>query len=133
MTLLAVWLAEVLAGISVHPIQSLLLCTAVCVFYLLELSLAEHLGFVPAYLAAAAAITLMIGAYGSVALRSLRRGLALGAGIAVLYGYLYVVLVAEDYALLLGSVGLFALLAAVMFATRRVDWERIEVRPPAAA
>ena len=92
-----------------------------------------HLGFVPAYLAAAAAITLMIGAYGSVALRSLRRGLALGAGIAVLYGYLYVVLVAEDYALLLGSVGLFALLAAVMFATRRVDWERIEVRPPAAA
>ncbi len=132
MTLLAVWLAEVLARISVHPIQSLLLCSAVCVFYLLELSLAEHLGFVPAYLAAATAITLMIGAYGSVALRSLRRGVALGVGIAVLYGFLYVVLVAEDYALLLGSIGLFVLLAAVMIATRRVDWERLEVRPTAA-
>ncbi len=133
MTLLAVWLAEVLARISVHPIQSLLLCSAVCVFYLLELSLAEHLGFVPAYVAAATAITLMIGAYGSVALRSLRRGVALGVGIAVLYGFLYVVLVAEDYALLLGSIGLFVLLAAVMIATRRVDWERLEARPAAAA
>jgi inner membrane protein len=132
MTLLAVWLAEVLAGIMVHPIQSLLLCTALCVFYLLELSLAEHVGFVPAYLAAAAAITLMIGAYGSVALRSVRRGVSLGAGIAVLYGFLYVVLVAEDYALLLGSIGLFVLLAAVMIATRRVDWERLEARRAAA-
>ena len=132
MTLLAVWLAEVLAGITVHPIQSLLLCTALCVFYLLELSLAEHVGFVPAYIGAAGAITLMIGAYGSVALRSLRRGVALGAGIAGLYGFLYVVLVAEDYALLLGSIGLFVLLAAVMIATRRVDWERLETRPTAA-
>jgi len=133
MTLLAVWLAEVLAGIMVHPIQSLLLCTALCVFYLLELSLAEHVGFVPAYLAAATAITLMIGAYGSVALRSVRRGIGLGVGIAVLYGFLYVVLVAEDYALLLGSIGLFVLLAAVMIATRRVDWERLEARRGAAA
>jgi len=132
-TLFAVWLAEVLAGIMVNPIQSLLLCTALCVFYLLELSLAEHVGFVPAYLAAASAITLMIGAYGSVALRSFARGVGLGAGIAVLYGFLYVVLVAEDYALLLGSIGLFVLLAAVMIATRRVDWERLEARPAAAA
>ncbi len=133
MTLLSVWLAEVLAGILVHPIQSLLLCTALCVFYLLELSLAEHVGFVPAYLAAAAAIAIMIGAYGSVALRSARRGVSLGAGIAGLYGFLYVVLVAEDYALLLGSIGLFVLLAAVMIATRRVDWERLEARRGAAA
>jgi inner membrane protein len=126
MTLLAVWLAEVLVGIAVHPIQSLFLCTALCLFYLLELSLAEHIGFVPAYIAASAAVTGMIGAYGCVALRAKRRGAALGAGIAALYGYLYVVLVNEDHALLVGSLGLFALLALVMFATRRVDWNRLE-------
>jgi len=133
MTLLAVFLAEVLAGIRVHPVPSLLLCTALCAFYLLELSLAEHLGFATAYVIAAAAVTLMIGAYGVVALRAYRRGLALGAGIAGLYAYLYVVLIAEDYALLLGAIGLFALLAAVMFATRRVDWERLESRAGAGA
>jgi inner membrane protein len=128
MTLLAVWLAEVLAGIAVHPIQSLFLCTALCLFYLLELSLAEHIGFVPAYLAASAAVSVMIGAYGCVALGTVGRGVALGAGIAALYGYLYVVLVNEDHALLVGSLGLFALLALAMFATRRVDWNRLERR-----
>ena len=126
MTLLAVWLAEVLAGIAVHPIQSLFLCTALCLFYLLELSLAEHVGFVPAYLAASAAVTAMIGAYGCVALGTVRRGVALGAGIAALYGYLYVVLVSEDHALLVGSIGLFVLLGLAMFATRHVDWNRLE-------
>jgi inner membrane protein len=126
MTLLAVWIAEVLAGIAVHPIQSLLLCTALCMFYLLELSLSEHLGFGVAYLVASTAITIMIAAYGRVALGAWRRALGLGAGVAALYGYLYVVLSNEDFALLVGSIGLFVLLAVVMYVTRRVNWDRLE-------
>ncbi len=126
MTLLAVWIAEVLAGISVHPIQSLLLCTALCMFYLLELSLSEHLGFAVAYLIASAAVTVMIGLYGRVALGAWRRALGLGLGVAALYAYLYVVLSNEDYALLVGSIGLFALLALVMYVTRRVNWDRLD-------
>jgi inner membrane protein len=63
----------------------------------------------------------MAGAYSAAALRS-RIGLLMIPGLALLYAYLYVALRSEDYALLIGSLGLFALLAAAMFATRRIDW-----------
>jgi inner membrane protein len=58
-------------------------------------------------------------------LRSARAGLALGAALGALYGVLYVLLGAEDYALLGGAALLFALLAAAMLGTRRVDWYRL--------
>jgi len=124
-TLGLLWLFEVLMGARVHPVQSLLVGAALCVFYLLELSLAEHLGFMPAYAVATGAIVAMITAYSAAVLHSWGRALGLGAAVAALYGYLFVVLVNEDAALLVGSIGLFAALAAVMFLTRRVDWGRM--------
>lgn len=122
LTFATVWLFEVLAGIRVHPIQYLLLGSALCLFYLLELSLGEHLGFPLAYAMASAAVVLMVGAYGMVALRSAARATVLGGAVAVLYAYLYLLLQNEDYALLLGSVSLFAILGGIMYLTRRVDW-----------
>jgi inner membrane protein len=50
--------------------------------------------------------------------------LGIGAGIGVLYGYLYVVVNAEEHALLFGTLGLTAMLAAVMYATRRLNREK---------
>ena len=127
-TLGFLWLVEVLLGVPVHPVQLLLVAAALAVFYLLELSLAEHIGFKPAYAVATVAIVGMITAYAAAFLRSWRRALALGAAVAALYGYLYIVLVNEDAALLVGSIGLFAALAAVMFLTRKVDWSRAGAR-----
>ena len=121
-TLGFLWLVEVLMGVPVHPVQLLLVGSALCIFYLLELSLAEHLGFRPAYLIATAAIVGMITAYAAAFLRSWRRAALLGAAVAGLYGYLYIVLINEDAALLVGSIGLFFALGAVMYLTRRVDW-----------
>jgi inner membrane protein len=117
-----VWLVEVLARVSVHPIQYLLVGSAMCVFYLLELSLSEHLGFGVAYLVATVAIVVQIAAYCASVLRTWPRALAVGGMTAALFGYLYVVLTNEDYALLIGSLGVFALLALIMRLTRRVDW-----------
>ena len=111
-----------LARVSVHPIQYLLVGSAMCVFYLLELSLSEHLGFGVAYLIATAAIVGQITAYCAAVLRTWPRALAVGGMTAALFGYLYVVLTNEDYALLIGSLGVFALLALIMRLTRRVDW-----------
>ena len=122
LTFATVWLIEVLAGVRVHPIQYLLLGGALCLFYLLELSLSEHLGFPAAYAVASVAVIGMVAAYSAVVLRSRRRALVVAAGVALLYAYLYLLLMNEDYALLIGSVGLFAILGAIMFATRRVDW-----------
>ncbi len=131
LTFAALWLFEVRAGVRVHPIQFLLLGAALCLFYLLELSLSEHLAFPLAFAIASLAIVGMVMAYGVVVLRGLNRALAVGSGVALLYVYLYVLLVNEDYALLFGSIGLFVILALVMYATRRVDWYAVGAKPGA--
>lgn len=132
LTFATVWLIEVLAGVRVHPIQYLMLGGALCLFYLLELSLSEHLGFPSAYAIASVSVIGMIGAYSVVVLRSMGRALVVGAGVALLFSYLYILLMNEDYALLIGSVGLFVILAAIMYATRRVDWYAVGTRSPAS-
>jgi inner membrane protein len=124
---LVFFLFEVLGGLRVHPLQYLLVGLAECLFYLLLLSLAEHLPFVAAYLAAAGAATLMVSLYASAVLRSWRRGILLVPALAAAYGFLYATLQSEDYALLIGSVGLFAILGLVMVLTRSVDWYRVGV------
>jgi inner membrane protein len=73
---------------------------------------------------ASAAIVTAIAAYAVSVLRSGSRAAWIGALVAALYGYLYVLLRNEDYALLIGSIGLFAALAATMWLTRKVDWYR---------
>jgi inner membrane protein len=133
LTFATVWLIEVLAGVRVHPIQYLMLGGALCPFYLLELSLSEHLGFPLAYVIASISVIGMVAAYSVVALRRARRALVVGGGVALLYGYLYVLLRNEDYSLVIGSIGLFVILAAIMYVTRRVDWYSAGARSPASS
>src|SRR6185295_13916086 len=130
LTFAAVWLIEVLAGVRVHPIQYLLLGSALCLFYLLELSLSEHLGFLISYAIASISVIALAAAYCSVVLQRRSRAAVVAAGISLLYTYLYTLLMNEDYALLAGSIGLFAILAAIMYATRRVDWYAVGVERP---
>ena len=125
LTFATVWLIEVLSGVRVHSIQYLMLGAALCVFYLLELSLSEHLGFPLAYMIASAAVVALVGGYGQVVLQGSARALGVAGGVALLYSYLYLLLMNEDYALLTGSIGLFVMLAAIMYVTRRVNWSTI--------
>jgi inner membrane protein len=85
-------------------------------------SLSEHVAFAIAYLAAAAACTALLTFYGSFVLHGSRAGAVFGAAIATLYAALYALLQLEQTALLLGSIMLFAVLAGLMVATRRIDW-----------
>lgn len=122
LTFAAYFLFELFAAQRLHPLQYLLIGLANCVFYLLLLALAEHVGFGVAYTASAVAATALVTSYSAAALRSFGRALPVGGLLAGLYGYLYVTLRAEDLALLIGAVGAFAALAAFMYLTRRVDW-----------
>ncbi len=122
LTFLTFFLYEQFNPFSLHPVQYLLVGFALCLFYLLLLSISEHAPFGLAYLAAAAATVLLIGGYSAAILRGALRALLMTVVLSTLYGYLYVLLQLEDYALLLGSVGLFAILALVMYLTRRIDW-----------
>ncbi len=119
---LTFFLFEVVRKRAIHPVQYLLAGSADIVFYLLLLSISEHRPFMTAYGAAAGGVTLLLGAYGSTVLGGKREGALLAAIIALAYGYLLVVLKSEDYALLLGSVGLFMTLALVMYLTRKISW-----------
>jgi inner membrane protein len=109
----------------------ILVGAALCLFYLLLLALAEHVGMARAYAAATGATVGLVTLYASAVLVSRARALGIGGVLALLYGWLYTVLRAEEYALLLGAVGLFATLAAVMFLTRLLDWTTLRFRQPA--
>jgi inner membrane protein len=95
---------------------------ALAFFYLLLLSLSEHIGFGLAYIISSLACVSLIGFYVSHVLQSLYRGLGFTLGLTLLYGLLYGLLSAEDYALLMGSILLFAVLGVFMMLTRKVDW-----------
>lgn len=125
LTFAAVGLFEVMQRLRVHPIQYFLVGSALSIFFLLLLSLSEHMAFNLAYLVAAGACVLLLGYYGVYMLRGFRRGLPFGLGIAVLYGLLFVLLQLEQTALIVGALALFAALAAVMYFTRKVDWYRL--------
>jgi len=125
LTFLAVAMLEVLRQLRVHPIQYLLVGSAISMFFLLLLSLSEHWAFDLSYAVAASSCVVLLTFYGHYLLRGWAAGLAFGAGLATLYGALYVLLQMEQTSLVLGSVLLFAILAGVMVATRRVDWYQL--------
>ncbi len=128
---IALFLYEVGTHVRVHPMQYLLVGLAECLFYLLLLSLSEHMAFDLAYLASAAATVALVSVYASAVLRGWRRAAVVPPLLAAAYGFLYAALQSEDYALLIGSLGLFVLLAAVMLLTRHVDWYRLARPRPA--
>jgi inner membrane protein len=116
------FLFEVTARQKIHPFQYLMVGAALCLFYLLLLSISEFIGFGCAYLIAAVASTILITWYCRFFLGGGVRTLMIGAGLAGVYTFLYITLRQQDYALLMGAIALFIVLAAVMYVTRKVDW-----------
>ena len=121
-TFLAMLMFDVIGGVRVSPVEYLLMGAALILFFVLLLAFAEVIGFTPAYLLASAAIAGLNTAYSAAVLGSWRRGGFIGALLVGLYAVLYVLLSLEAFSLLIGSLLLFAALAGVMYATRRVDW-----------
>jgi inner membrane protein len=120
---------ELVRSRLVHPIQYLFVGFAMCVFYLLLVSISEHIGFDRAYAIAASATTALIAGYSICVLGGLMEGGLMGLALAVMYGFLYLLLRLEDYALLGGSIALFVMLALLMYATRRINWYEPQSAP----
>lgn len=113
---------ELAKRLPIHPMQYLLVGLALAVFFLLLLSLSEHLAFWRAYLVSAGACIGLQLAYLSGVLKSWLRASGFAVMLTALYGVLYCLLASEDSALLMGSLLLFSVLAVIMWATRKVDW-----------
>ena len=128
LTFLVFFLVEVFNKRKIHPVQYLLIGLSLCIFYVLLLSLSEHINFQLAYLIAGISIIGLIGAYVRSALGG-KWVTFLTAGLLVaLYGYLYILLQNQDYALLMGSIGVFIIMAIVMYISRNIDWYKIEMK-----
>jgi inner membrane protein len=122
LTFLGFFFVEILNKMRIHPAQYLLVGAALCVFYLLLISLSEHIKFNPAYWVSTAATVILITAYSSTIFRSKKLTISICITLLALYGFLYSLLQLQDYALLMGSLGLFSILAAIMYLSRNIDW-----------
>jgi inner membrane protein len=127
LTFLVFFLWEMFSATLLHPMHYVFVGFAMCVFYLLLLSISEHTGFDIAYAFAATVTTLLIAGYARAVLNGLGRALSVLGALVSLYGFLYLLLRLEDYALLAGSVGLFVVLALVMYITRRMNWYEMKL------
>ena len=119
---LAYFIFETLSRRRMHAAQYVLVGLAQIVFYLLLLSIAEHLGFDLAFLIAAGSTVALISAYAGWVFDSRRQGVIALVAFALLYSLIYVLMRLEDFALLVGALASFAAIAAVMWFTRRIDW-----------
>src|SRR5437868_6905157 len=121
-TFLALLMFDVIGGVRVSAVEYLLMGAALVLFFVLLLAFAEVIGFTFAYVLASAAIAGLNTAYSAAVLGSWRRAAFIGGLLVGLYAVLYILLSLEAYSLLIGSLLLFAALAGVMYATRRIDW-----------
>jgi len=131
-TFLALLMFDVIGGVSVSAVEYLLMGAALILFFVLLLAFAEVIGFAPAYIVASAAIAGLNTAYSAAVLASWRRASFIGGLLVGLYAVLYILLSLEAYSLLIGALLLFAALAGVMYATRRIDWGARRTAPAAA-
>jgi inner membrane protein len=122
LTFVGFFIFETIKQLPIHPIQYLLVGLGLAIFFLLLVSLSEHIAFWIAYLIASAACIGLLSFYLAQVLRSVRRALGFGTMLTLLYGTLYGLLISEDNALLLGSLMLFVILAIIMIVTRKIDW-----------
>ncbi len=113
---------EILQKKKVHPLQYGLVGIGLCVFYALLLSISEYISFDIAYIIASAATVSLITLYTKGAFGKWKIAAMFGVVLSVLYGFIYILIQLQDGALLFGSIGLFVLLAVIMYYSRKIDW-----------
>jgi len=122
LTFLTFLIIEVLSKKKVHPFQYLLISLGLIIFYTLLISLSEQMRFNYAYLISSVSVVALITVYSFSILKKIGMTTILFILLAILYGFLFIVLQLQEYALLMGSIGLFIVIASVMFVTRKINW-----------
>ena len=122
LTFLIFFLIQSLSKIGIHPFQYLMIGLALIMFYTLLISISEHSNYFNAYLTASIAVILLIALYARSILKNIKFPIFIASSLSLLYSFIYVIIQLESYALLVGSVGLFIILALVMYVSRKIDW-----------
>jgi len=122
LTFLVFFLIQSISKINIHIFQYTMIGLALVMFYTLLISITEHSTFSIAYLIAAISVIIMITLYSISILKNKKFPFFIGISLAALYSFIFVIIQLEDYALLVGSIGLFAILGAVMYFSKKIDW-----------
>lgn len=122
LTFLLFFFIELRQGERIHPFQYTLVGLALVIFYTLLVSLSEHISFNRAYGVATVMTIALIVLYSRSLVRGKRLPIVIGASLGLLYGFLFTIIQLQDYALLVGSLGLFLILAVVMYYSRSIGW-----------
>ena len=122
LTFLIFFLIQSISKINIHPFQYLMIGIALTMFYTLLIAITEHSDFQKAYMIAGTSVVLLISLYSKSILKNIKFPMLIGASLASLYTFIYVIIQLENYALLVGSIGLFVILAMVMFVSRKIKW-----------
>lgn len=122
LTFAVIFFTEIMYNTRIHALQYLLVGLALCLFYSLLLSFSEHIGFNPAYLLSAALTILLVSGYMLGIIRKKKTAFVMAGLLSVLYLYIYILIQLETFALLAGSLGLFVILALVMYFSKKIDW-----------
>lgn len=122
LTFTVIFFTEIMEKTRIHALQYLLVGLALCLFYSLLLSLSEHIGFGPAYLVASVLTIALVGGYMLGIIKRKKPALIMTGLLVVLYIYVFILIQLETYALLAGSLGLFVILAMVMYFSKKIDW-----------
>ena len=123
LTFLSFFAWESLGRLPIHPMHYLFIGLALSTFYLLLIALSEHLPFWMSFWLGAAALVALLGTYVTGAMDSIRLGMIISVVLTLVYGLLYMLVLSENYALLIGASALFAVLATIMLATRKLRWD----------
>jgi inner membrane protein len=123
LTFLVFFLIQTLSKINIHLFQYTMIGVALLLFYTLLISITEHSSFTFAYAIAAISVILLISLYSISILKNMKFPIFIGLSLSVLYAFIFVIIQLEDYALLVGSIGLFSILATVMYFSRKIDWK----------
>ncbi|WP_300565698.1 cell envelope integrity protein CreD [Flavobacterium sp.] len=122
LTFLIFFLIQSISKIGIHIFQYSMIGLALIMFYTLLISITEHSSFALAYIIAGISVIIMISAYSISILKNKKFPVFIGLSLTALYTFIFVIIQLENYALLVGSIGLFLILGAVMYFSRKIDW-----------
>jgi inner membrane protein len=126
LTFLIFFFVQVINGVRIHPIQYLIVGLALCIFYTLLIALSEHIPFIYSYLISSISIIGLITLYAKSIFKDNKLTAIICLILTMLYLFIYSIIQMEDYALLMGSIGLFIVLATIMYLSRKINWYEIK-------
>lgn len=128
LTFMVFFFVEILKDRFIHPIQYILVGLALIVFYSLLLAFSEHINYNLAFITSAILTILLISAYVKAILKSNKLTVLISGILFILYTFIFVIIQLQDYALLIGSIGIFIILGLVMYFSRKIDWYNLNSR-----